>query len=91
MKQNHVGSGKPEVAAIGGGPTGLWVACELALAGVSVVVLERLAEPTGLSKALRLLARSMEMPTRPARRRWSWPAEPLCRSISLARLWMENW
>jgi 2-polyprenyl-6-methoxyphenol hydroxylase-like FAD-dependent oxidoreductase len=50
-----------EVAVAGGGPTGLWLACELALAGVCVTVLERLAEPTGLSKALGLQARSMEM------------------------------
>ncbi|HET9000141.1 MAG TPA: FAD-dependent monooxygenase [bacterium] len=50
-----------EVAVAGGGPTGLWLACELALAGVRVTVLERLAEPTGLSKALGLQARSMEM------------------------------
>lgn len=50
-----------EVAIAGGGPTGLWLACELALAGVRVVVLERLAEPTGLSKAMGFHARSMEM------------------------------
>lgn len=50
-----------EVAVAGGGPTGLWLACELALGGVRVTVLERLAEPTGLSKALGLQARSMEM------------------------------
>lgn len=55
------GPGGPEVAVAGGGPTGLWLACELALAGVRVTVLERLAEPTGLSKALGLQARSMEM------------------------------
>ncbi len=49
------------VVVAGGGPTGLWLACELALAGVRVTVLEQLAEPTGLSKALGLQARSMEM------------------------------
>jgi 2-polyprenyl-6-methoxyphenol hydroxylase-like FAD-dependent oxidoreductase len=37
------------------------LACELALAGASVVVLERLAKPTDLSKALGLQSRSMEM------------------------------
>ena len=50
-----------EVVIAGGGPTGLWLACELALAGVRVTVLEQLARPTGLSKALGLHARSMEM------------------------------
>jgi 2-polyprenyl-6-methoxyphenol hydroxylase-like FAD-dependent oxidoreductase len=50
-----------DVIVVGGGPTGLWTACELALAGVRVAVLERLAEPTGLSKALGLQSRSMEM------------------------------
>lgn len=49
------------VVVAGGGPTGLWLACELALTGVHVIVLERLAEPTGLSKALGLHAHSMEM------------------------------
>jgi 2-polyprenyl-6-methoxyphenol hydroxylase-like FAD-dependent oxidoreductase len=51
----------PEVVVVGGGPTGLWLACELALARVHVVVLERLAEPSGLSKALGLQSRTMEM------------------------------
>jgi rifampicin monooxygenase len=49
------------VLIAGGGPTALWLACELALAGVRVAVLERLAEPTGFSKALGLHPRSMEM------------------------------
>lgn len=52
---------RTDVVVAGGGPTGLWLACELALAGVRVTVLEQLAEPTGLSKALGLQARSMEM------------------------------
>jgi 2-polyprenyl-6-methoxyphenol hydroxylase-like FAD-dependent oxidoreductase len=50
-----------DVLVIGGGPTGLWLACELALARVRVAVLEKLAQPTGLSKALGLQSRSMEM------------------------------
>ena len=45
-----------DVLVPGGGPTGLWPACELALARVRVVVLERLVKPTGLSKALGLQA-----------------------------------
>jgi 2-polyprenyl-6-methoxyphenol hydroxylase-like FAD-dependent oxidoreductase len=57
----ETGPGACEVVVGGGGPTGLWLACELALASVRVTVLERLAEPTGLSKALGLQARSMEM------------------------------
>ena len=50
-----------DVIVVGGGPTGLWLACELALARVRVAVLEKAAEPTGLSKALGLQSRSMEM------------------------------
>jgi 2-polyprenyl-6-methoxyphenol hydroxylase-like FAD-dependent oxidoreductase len=53
--------GDADVAIAGGGPTGLWMACELALAGVRAVVLEKLAVPTGLSNALGLPSRSMEM------------------------------
>jgi 2-polyprenyl-6-methoxyphenol hydroxylase-like FAD-dependent oxidoreductase len=50
-----------DVIAAGGGPTGLWLASELALARVRVVVLEKLTVPTGLSKALGLQSRAMEM------------------------------
>jgi 2-polyprenyl-6-methoxyphenol hydroxylase-like FAD-dependent oxidoreductase len=50
-----------DVIIAGGGPTGLWLACELALARARVVVIEKLAEPTGHSKALGLQSRSMEM------------------------------
>ena len=49
---------KYDVIIAGGGPTGLWLACELALARVRVVVIETLAEPTGHSKALGLQSRS---------------------------------
>jgi 2-polyprenyl-6-methoxyphenol hydroxylase-like FAD-dependent oxidoreductase len=50
-----------EVVVAGAGPTGLMLANELALAGVDVVVLERLSERTGLSKALNLQPRTAEV------------------------------
>lgn len=40
-----------DVVIVGGGPTGLFLACELRLAGVSVLVLERRAEPDPADKA----------------------------------------
>lgn len=49
-----------DVVIAGAGPTGLMLACELHLAGVRSIVLERLAEPTGLSKALALVGRSVD-------------------------------
>jgi 2-polyprenyl-6-methoxyphenol hydroxylase-like FAD-dependent oxidoreductase len=49
-----------DVVIVGAGPTGLVLACELHLAGVRPIVLERLGEPTGLSKALGLLGRSVD-------------------------------
>lgn len=50
-----------EVVVAGAGPTGLMLANELALAGVDVVVLERLPVRTGLSKALNLQPRTAEV------------------------------
>src|SRR4051812_38335444 len=50
-----------EVVVAGAGPTGLMLANELALAGVDVVVLERLPGRTGLSKALNLQPRTAEV------------------------------
>ncbi|WP_410659062.1 FAD-dependent monooxygenase [Amycolatopsis sp. lyj-112] len=50
-----------DVIVVGAGPTGLMLANELVLAGVDVVVLERLSERTGLSKALNLQPRTSEM------------------------------
>ncbi|GIF47093.1 2-polyprenyl-6-methoxyphenol hydroxylase-like FAD-dependent oxidoreductase [Asanoa ferruginea] len=50
-----------DVVIVGAGPTGLVLASELALAGVHPIVLERLPEPTGLSKALALVGRSVDL------------------------------
>src|ERR1035438_153046 len=54
-------NGTLDVVIVGAGPTGLMLACELGLAGIRATVLENLPSPTGLSKALGLQARSMEM------------------------------
>lgn len=49
-----------DVVVVGGGPSGLTVASELALAGVNVVVLERRTEPAG-SRAGTILPRVLEL------------------------------
>jgi 2-polyprenyl-6-methoxyphenol hydroxylase-like FAD-dependent oxidoreductase len=49
-----------EVIVAGAGPVGLMVAAELRLAGVDVVVLERLTEPNPHPRALGLHARTLE-------------------------------
>ena len=49
-----------DVVVVGGGPTGLMLACELRLAGVSVTVLERLPEPAESSKTLYLSGRAVD-------------------------------
>ncbi|MEV5176985.1 rifampin monooxygenase [Streptomyces flaveolus] len=50
-----------DVLVVGGGPTGLMLACELRLHDVHVVVLEKLTEPTEQSRGRGLHARSVEM------------------------------
>jgi 2-polyprenyl-6-methoxyphenol hydroxylase-like FAD-dependent oxidoreductase len=49
-----------DVVIVGGGPVGLWLACELALAKVKIVVLERRAERVTQSRALTLHGRTLE-------------------------------
>jgi bifunctional hydroxylase/dehydrase len=50
-----------DVTVIGAGPTGLMLACELAIGGVSALVIDRLAEPRTTPRALALRARSLEV------------------------------
>lgn len=50
-----------EVIVVGAGPAGLMLAGELRLAGVDVVLLEKLAERTGESRGLGFTARTMEV------------------------------
>ncbi|MBM7774268.1 2-polyprenyl-6-methoxyphenol hydroxylase-like FAD-dependent oxidoreductase [Actinokineospora baliensis] len=52
---------RADVVVVGAGPTGLMLANEVALAGVCVVVLERLPERSGQSKALNLQPRTAEV------------------------------
>jgi len=50
-----------DVVIVGGGPVGLWLACELALAKVKVVVLERRTERVVQSRALAIHGRTLEV------------------------------
>ncbi|MBB5857492.1 FAD-dependent monooxygenase [Amycolatopsis umgeniensis] len=50
-----------EVVVVGAGPTGLMLAGELRLAGMDVIVLERLEKPTGQSRGLGFTARAVEV------------------------------
>lgn len=50
-----------EVLIAGAGPTGLMLACELGLAGVDVLVVDRLADRTGESRAGGIHARTLEV------------------------------
>lgn len=49
-----------DVLVVGAGPTGLMLAGELRLGGARVVVIEKLAAPTGQSRGLGFTARAME-------------------------------
>jgi bifunctional hydroxylase/dehydrase len=50
-----------DVIVIGAGPTGLMLAGELRLGGARVIVLEKLAQPSGQSRGLGFTARAMEI------------------------------
>lgn len=50
-----------DVIIVGGGPVGLWLACELRLAGVDVIALERRIERVDQSRALSMHGRSLEI------------------------------
>ncbi|MFH0246519.1 FAD-dependent monooxygenase [Streptomyces sp. HK10] len=50
-----------DVIVVGAGPTGLTLAGELRLGGAEVIVLDKLAEPTGQSRGLGFTARAMEV------------------------------
>ena len=50
-----------DVVVVGAGPTGLMLACELALAGVSCRVLERRAEQPNITRAFAVHARTLEL------------------------------
>jgi 2-polyprenyl-6-methoxyphenol hydroxylase-like FAD-dependent oxidoreductase len=52
---------EPSVLVVGAGPTGLMLACELALAGVPVRVLERRSEESNLTRAFGVHARTLEL------------------------------
>ena len=52
-----------DVVVAGGGPVGLLLACELKLAGVSVVVLEKLADPNLPIKAGAVGGRALNIPS----------------------------
>lgn len=54
-------SARESVIVVGAGPVGLWLAAELALAGVPVLVVERRPEPRAYSRALGIHARTLEV------------------------------
>jgi len=61
MRRVKLNTHETDVIIVGGGPTGLTAACEIALAGYKVLVFERLAEPMKQSRALTIHPRSVEI------------------------------
>ncbi|MFD7597303.1 FAD-dependent monooxygenase [Kitasatospora sp. NPDC059812] len=55
------GAGDADVLVVGAGPAGLMLACELALARVRTVLLERDPSPPGFCRGFNLNARSLEL------------------------------
>ncbi len=50
-----------EVVVVGAGPTGLMLACELALGGAPVTVLEERASTPNITRAFAVHARTLEL------------------------------
>lgn len=50
-----------DVVIVGGGPVGLWLACELRLAKINVTVIERRTERVNQSRALTIHGRTLEV------------------------------
>lgn len=61
MSRHDAATGHADVIVVGAGPVGLFLAAELRAGGADVLVLERLTEPTGESRASVLHARTMEI------------------------------
>ncbi|MGH3930570.1 MAG: FAD-dependent monooxygenase, partial [Pseudonocardiaceae bacterium] len=64
-----------QVIVVGAGPVGLLLAGELRLGGADVVVVERLSEPTGQSRASQLNGRTMEVFDQRGLLKWLGPTE----------------
>ena len=53
--------GTPDVLVVGAGPTGLMLACELALGGVTVRLLEERTDMPNITRAFAVHARTLEL------------------------------
>jgi len=61
MREKTEDQTRASVVVVGGGPTGMFLATELALANVNVVVLERRPDPVAQARALSMQPRSIEL------------------------------